>query len=159
MNPQFLTSRWRDNLRDGIAGCAGLAIMQSLANLADLPIAGVPFACSIILIVAAPQSDTAQPRNVVGGHVLSALSGSTMALLMAPHWWTLPIAIGLAIFAMQVTRTLHPPAGLTAVIAATQSVSWHFVLTPILSGAVVLVLLSCAYLRWVRRVSWPEAWF
>lgn len=133
--------------------------MQSLANLADLPIAGVPFACSIILIVAAPQSDTAQPRNVVGGHVLSALSGSTMALLMAPHWWTLPIAIGLAIFAMQVTRTLHPPAGLTAVIAATQSVSWHFVLTPILSGALVLVLLSCAYLRWVRRVSWPGAWF
>jgi len=148
----------REHLRDAIAGCLGLAAMQGLANLADLPIAGVPFACSIILIVAAPDSETAQPRNVVGGHVLSALSGCLMALLMAPHWWTLPLAIGLAIFAMLLTRSLHPPAGLTAVIAATQPVSWHFVVTPILSGALVLVLLSCGYLRWVRGLSWPRAW-
>jgi len=145
-------------LRDALAGFAGLALMQILADFAGLPMTGIPFACSVILIIAAPASDTAQPRNLVAGHLLAALSGYAAAVLVTPSWWTLPIAIGLAMFAMQATRSLHPPAGLTAAITATQPVSWGFVLSPVLIGALLIVLLSFCYFRSIG-LRWPQQWF
>lgn len=150
--------RWLDILRDALAGCAGLALLQSLADFAELPMTGVPFVCSMILVIATPDSDAARPRNVVVGHLLAALSGCAAALLIVSSWWALPVAIGLAMFAMQATRTLHPPAGLTAAIATTQDVSWEFILSPVLTGALLLVFLCFFYFRSIGH-RWPQSWF
>ncbi len=59
----------------GVGGAAGVAIMVGLADLAALPLAAVPFATSIVLVMAACESAPAQPRAIAGGHILSTLSG------------------------------------------------------------------------------------
>lgn len=145
-------------LRNAIAGGIAVILMHEFAHLADLQIAVVPFACSIILLLCLPDSDSAQPRSVVGGHVVCALSGCMAALLMGPNWLSVAAGIAIAMLIMELSRTVHPPAGLTALIAATHAKTWDFVLVPVLSGATILVLLCFLYYRAFGHSQWPKSW-
>ncbi|MHB0775048.1 HPP family protein [Halomonas sp. WWR20] len=99
-----------------------------------------PFGVTCVLLFATP---LAQPRNVVGGHLVSALAG-----LLALHWLgTGPLAmgggVGVAIALMQFLRVVHPPAGANPlVIIMTGIADVHFLLTPVLSGSLILVLIA-----------------
>ncbi len=109
------------------------------------------FGASSVLIYGAIQSPLAQPRNLLGGHVLSAVLGVTIALLLPDILWlTAPLAVSLSIIIMQMTRTLHPPGGATALIAVSGSdkikdMGYWFVLSPVLSGAVILLLVALVF--------------
>lgn len=76
-----------------------------------------PMAASMALVAGAPSLPLSQPRNVIGGQVISAIVGVTVGL--ASHsLWAAAIAGGLALGAMLLTRTSHSPAAATAVIGA-----------------------------------------
>ena len=76
------------------------------------------FGASSVLVFGAIQSPLAQPRNVIGGQVISALIGVTIAKFIPDIiWLTAPLAVATSIIAMQFTKTLHPPGGATALIA------------------------------------------
>jgi CBS domain-containing membrane protein len=109
------------------------------------------FGASSVLIYGAIQSPLAQPRNLVGGHVNSALIGVTIYhFLPEPLWLSAPLAVSLSIVVMQMTKTLHPPGGATALLAVigsekiTSSGYW-FVLTPVLSGCLILLLFALIF--------------
>ena len=106
------------------------------------------FGASSVLIYGVIQSPLAQPRNLVGGHLVSALIGVTVFKLMPDViWLTAPLAVSLSIIAMQYTKTLHPPGGATALIAVSGSakikaLGYGYVLFPVLSGVVILLLVA-----------------
>jgi CBS domain-containing membrane protein len=106
------------------------------------------FGASSVLVYGAIQSPLAQPRNLVGGHLISALVGVTIFQLLPDIvWLTAPLAVSLSIVLMQVTKTLHPPGGATALIAVIGSdnvkkLGYMYVLSPVLTG--VLILLAVA---------------
>ncbi len=106
------------------------------------------FGASCVLVYGVIESPLAQPRNLVGGHVVSAIVGVTIQkLLPETIWIAAPLAVALSIVLMQVTKTLHPPGGATALIAVTgsaqiTSLGYWYVLNPVLSG--VLILLAAA---------------
>jgi CBS-domain-containing membrane protein len=96
--------------------------------------------------------------NVVGGHVICALIG-----LAALHWlgaspWSLALAVGVSIAAMMATRTVHPPAGSNPVIVFLGHPGWSFILFPVLSGALLLVLIALIYNNTVRKTPYPHYW-
>lgn len=109
------------------------------------------FGASSVLIYGAIQSPLAQPRNLVGGHVVSALIGVTVARFLPDILWlTAPTAVAFSIVLMQITKTLHPPGGATALIAVigsakVKALGYWFVLTPVLSGALVLLLVALVF--------------
>jgi CBS-domain-containing membrane protein len=70
-----------------LGGGLGIGVMVALASWADVPLAVVPFTTSIVLVMAAPESKQAQPRNIVGGHVLSALCGLAIVALFGSNPW------------------------------------------------------------------------
>ena len=73
---------------------------------------------SAVLIYGAIKSPLAQPRNFLGGHIISALIGVTAFKLLAPHLWlAAALAVATSIAVMHATKTLHPPGGATALIA------------------------------------------
>lgn len=80
------------------------------------------FGASSVLVYGVIQSPLAQPRNLIGGHLVSAIIGVSVQQF-APDilWLTAPLAVSLSIVLMQVTKTLHPPGGATALIAVTGS--------------------------------------
>jgi CBS domain-containing membrane protein len=106
------------------------------------------FGASSVLVYGVIQSPLAQPRNLIGGHLISALIGVTVQKF-APDilWITAPLAVSLSIVLMQITKTLHPPGGATALIAVTGSVElknlgYWYVMSPVLTGSIILLLVA-----------------
>ncbi len=92
------------------------------------------FGASAVLIFGAPRSPLAQPRNLIGGHLVSAICGCTVRIAIDrfEHSTACALAVALAIVAMQLTETTHPPGGATALIAVTtRHLQNHFFLVPV----------------------------
>ena len=114
-----------------------------------------PFGASCVLVFALPQSPLAQPRNVIGGHLVSAAVGLLVFTLLGAHPWSFAIGVGLAITAMQITGTLHPPAGADPIVVILAKAGWLFLASPILIGAVVIVLGGIIFHKTVSRRDYP----
>ncbi|HEY9129336.1 MAG TPA: HPP family protein [Sulfurovum sp.] len=106
------------------------------------------FGASAVLIYGVPNAELSQPRNLIGGHIISALIGITVYKYLPFEISVLSaLAVSLSIVAMHFTRTLHPPGGATALIAVIGSSQIHelgymFVITPITIGAVILLIIA-----------------
>ena len=109
------------------------------------------FGASSVLIYGAIQSPLAQPRNSVGGHLISALIGVTIYKFLPDIIWiTAPLSVALSIVIMQMTKTLHPPGGATALIAVIGSekikaLGYLYVWTPVLTGALILFVVALIF--------------
>lgn len=145
----------REHLWTFLGAFVGIGLI-GLLNRYQLPPADAPlligsFGASSVLIYGVINSPLAQPRNLVGGHVLSALIGVTMFRLLAPEPWLAgALAVSLAIVGMQITKTLHPPGGATALIAVIGSpqlkaLGYWYVLVPVLSGVLMLLLVALLF--------------
>ncbi|HTF05823.1 MAG TPA: HPP family protein [Bacteroidia bacterium] len=109
------------------------------------------FGASSVLVYGAIQSPLAQPRNLIGGHVISALIGVTIYKFLPDIIWiTAPLAVALSIVFMQITKTLHPPGGATALIAVIGSekikaLGYWYVLSPVLTGTLILFVVALIF--------------
>jgi CBS-domain-containing membrane protein len=119
----------------------------------------VPFATSIVLVMGTPEAAPAQPRALVGGHVVATLAGLVVVKLAGPAPWAAAFAVGLAMAAMHLTGTFHPQAGIDALIVVVSGLSWSFLLAPVAAGAVLLALCALVWHRVVGRTAWPQRWW
>lgn len=143
-------------------GMAGLASLVAIFPQADLLVIG-SFGASAVLLFAAPSAPFSQPRNLVGGHVISALVG-VASYQYLPDILVLQeaFAVATAIALMMVTRTIHPPGGATALIGVIgsdyiHSLGWAYVF-PVLMGAVILLLAALLSNNLYRYGSYPQRW-
>lgn len=122
------------------------------------------FGASAVLVYGAVRSPLAQPRNLVGGHILSAAVGvAAFKLLGGEGWPAAAAAVATAIGAMHATKTLHPPGGATALIAVIGGESVHrlgflYVLCPAALGALVLLVVGLVVNNIPRGRRYPEFW-
>lgn len=119
------------------------------------------FGASSVLVYGVIQSPLAQPRNLIGGHLISALIGVTVQKL-APDilWITAPLAVSSSIVLMQITKTLHPPGGATALIAVTGSaelknLGYWYVVSPVLAGSLILLLVALFFNNITANRQYP----
>ncbi|HEY5825604.1 MAG TPA: HPP family protein, partial [Cyclobacteriaceae bacterium] len=103
----------------------------------------------------------AQPRNLIGGHVISALVGVTITYLLPDIIWiTAPLAVAQSIVLMQVTKTLHPPGGATALLAVIgsakiKSLGFWYVFSPILTGCLILLFVALIFNNITSKRHYP----
>jgi CBS-domain-containing membrane protein len=118
-----------------------------------------PLGASCVLLFGYPASPLAQPRNIVLGNLLGALVGVLLVSTAGQGPAVLALAVGLTILLGQQLRCLHPPAGGMAFLAVYLKVAWGFLLFPVVSGSMLLVLLAWAFSRWVPGASpYPRHW-
>jgi len=123
------------------------------------------FGASAVLIYGAPRSPLAQPRNLVGGHILSALVGVICWKLFHPYPWLAgALAVATAIVLMHLTRTLHPPGGATALIAVIGSPQIHhlgflYIFIPATVAPLILLLVAVLINNIPKSRRYPEIWF
>jgi CBS-domain-containing membrane protein len=145
-------------------GAAGLLTQACLAGL-DLTLMIGSLGASAVLLYGAPRSPLAQPRNLLGGHFLSAIVGVACWKLLHPFpWLAAALAVSTAIAVMHVTRTLHPPGGATALIAVIGSREVHdlgflFAVVPATAGPLVLLAAALVVNNIPRSRQYPEFWF
>ena len=131
----------------------------------DLTLLIGSFGASAVLIYGAVRSPLGQPRNLVGGHVLSAFIGViAWKLFHADPWLASAFAVATAIAVMHLTRTLHPPGGATALIAVIGSDQIHaagflYVLVPATIGPVILLVVALVINNLSPTRRYPEIWW
>ena len=146
----------------GIAAVASLN--YKILENSDLVLIIGSFGASAVLIYGAIKSPLAQPRNLLGGHVFSAVIGVACYQLLGSHMWlSSSVAVATAIAIMHVTKTLHPPGGATALIAVIGSAKIHnlgylYVLIPVGLGALIMLLVALLVNNIPRSRRYPEFW-
>lgn len=123
------------------------------------------FGASAMLVFGAPHAPFAQPRNVIGGHIISALVGVLVQQhLGAQPWLASALAVALSVAAMHVTATLHPPGGATSLIAVVGSpelkeFGYTYALYPVGVSVLAMVLVGVFYNNLSKRRSYPIYWW
>jgi CBS domain-containing membrane protein len=150
-----------DSLRGGAGALLGLLFAGLLGRFAVggpifqeegwlHPLLAAPIGASAVLVFAVPASPLAQPRSVLGGNIISALVGITVAVLVPQPLIAAPLAVGLAIATMMMLGCLHPPGGAVALITviggpAVTKAGYLFALNPIAVDSLLLVAAGIAW--------------
>ena len=126
-----------------------LAVLNSIdeSNLWLIP----PFGASMVLVMAVHESPLAHPKNVLFGHIISAFSGVFIFAIFGFSSLSVGAGVGLAIFLMMATKTVHPPAGANPIIAILGAKGMGFILMPVAVGASFIVLFAIIYNKSLKR--------
>jgi len=152
-----------------IASLIGVGAIAYLEHFffkeSDLVLIIGSFGASAVLVFGAIESPMAQPRNLIGGHIILATIGVASYQLMHNHiWLAAAIAVATAIAAMHATKTLHPPGGATALIAIIGSDKIHnlgymYILIPAGSGALIMLIIALLLNNIPKSRKYPLFWF
>lgn len=133
---------------------AGIGAMLAIATLGfaqelhpDIIWVMAPFGATAVLLFGLPASPLAQPKNVIGGHMITSIIGVVFATFFAINPISLAVATGLGVSAMMITKTTHPPAGANPLLIMLTGQTWSFLFTPVLIGAVALVIIGRLFQR------------
>lgn len=147
----------------GIGACGWLS--SRYFEPRDLSLLIGSFGASAVLVYGAVKSPLAQPRNLIGGHVISGLVGvACWQVFGATLWVAAALAVSIAIVAMLATKTLHPPGGATALIAVIggpkiHSLGFLYAFIPVGAGALVLMLVALLVNNLNQNRKYPEYWW
>lgn len=147
------------------SGIASVAfINHKIFKGTDLVMIIGSFGASAVLIYGAIKSPLAQPRNLIGGHIISAIIGvTTYKVFHNQMWLAAAVAVATAIAVMHATRTLHPPGGATALIAVIGSPKIHdlgylYAIIPAGLGAVIMLVVAVLINNIPASRQYPEYW-
>jgi len=130
----------------------------------DLTLVMSSMGSSAVLIYGAVHSPFAQPRNLIGGHIVSAIVGVACYKLFSDTWLAAAIAVSTSIAMMHLTRTLHPPGGSTALFAVVGSgtihrMGWSYVLLPATVAPLIMLAVALLVNNIPNTRRYPERWF
>ena len=147
----------------GIGLCGYLS--SQFFEIRDMTLLIGSFGASAVLVYGAIRSPLAQPRNLVGGHVISGIIGVACCHWCGePVWLAAALAVSLSIVAMLATRTLHPPGGATALIAViggdkVYTLGFLYPFIPVGLGALILLIVGLLVNNVSKNRRYPEYWF
>jgi len=133
-------------------------VIGYLAYSTSYPIIMGSFGASIFVLFVLPESPFAQPRNVVLGHFVTTLVGLIFFQMISSDWWSMAIALAVAIALMQILRIPHPPAGSNPFIVFLLGANWDYLWMPTLIGSVLIVVVALFYNNISEARSYPKYW-
>ena len=114
------------------------------------------FGSSMVLLYGYPESPFAQPKNVFFGHLVTALVGLVVLHFMPmPIFITIPLAVGFGVGLMILFNVTHPPAGGNPIIVIVGSVSFDYLLTPVIIGSIVIIIFALVVNRFILKKTYP----
>ena len=153
---------WREAVVSGLGGALAMGVLYALTvDLKLVTCFMAPFGASCALVFGLPTSPVSQPRNIIGGHMLSALVGLVVFSVSGRvTWLEMALAVGLAMVAMAITRTYHPPAAVTALLPVLQKITtFTWALAPVGLGALLLVVIAVLYNNLFAERRYPVFWW
>ena len=114
------------------------------------------FGSSMVLLFGFPESPFAQPKNVFFGHLVTALVGVVfVAFVPLPLFVNIALAVGVGIFFMILLNIVHPPAGGNPIMVIIGSVSYDYLLSPIIFGCIIIISLAILINKFLLKKNYP----
>ena len=115
------------------------------------------FGSSMVLLFGYPESPFAQPKNVFFGHVLTALVGIIfLHFVPLPLYIIIPMAVGFGVCLMILFNVTHPPAGGNPIIVIIGGVSIEYLLSPVISGSIIIIIFAIILNRLILKKKYPS---
>tara|TARA_Y100000741_G_C17901218_1_gene415385 strand:- start:55 stop:522 length:468 start_codon:yes stop_codon:yes gene_type:complete len=115
------------------------------------------FGSTMVLLYGYPESPFAQPKNIILGHFLTSLIGIIfLNFVPLPIFINIPLAVGFGVMLMILLKVTHPPAGGNPIIVIIGSVSYDYLLTPVIVGSIVVVLFGFIINKFLLKKKYPK---
>ena len=117
------------------------------------------FGSTMVLLYGYPESPFAQPKNIFFGHLVTAVVGvAVLNFIPLPIYITIPLAVGLGVGLMIFLDITHPPAGGNPIIVIIGSVSYDYLLSPIILGSIIVLVFGIVVNKFVLKKKYPQKW-
>jgi CBS-domain-containing membrane protein len=117
------------------------------------------FGSTMVLLYGYPESPFAQPKNIFFGHLVTAVVGvAVLNFIPLPIYITIPLAVGLGVGLMIFLDVTHPPAGGNPIIVIIGSVSYDYLLSPIILGSIIVLVFGILVNKFVLKKKYPQKW-
>ena len=115
------------------------------------------FGSSMVLLYGYPESPFAQPKNVFFGHLITAVVGLFfLNFVTLPIYIIIPLAVGFGVGLMIFLNVTHPPAGGNPIIVIIGSVSFDYLLSPVITGSIIIIVFAIIINRFILKKSYPS---
>lgn len=146
------------SLKSSIGGFLAIAFVGWLAQVTGQTLILGSLGASCVMLFGFPDLPFSQPRNVLGGHLITATIGLTCLTIFGPSYWAMALALALSLFALMATGLPHPPAGSNPIIIFLSLPGWGFLLFPTLAGVLGILLIAIIYNNLTRQSAYPKYW-
>ncbi len=114
------------------------------------------FGSSMVILYGYPESPFAQPKNIFFGHLVTSVIGIlVLNFIPLQLFIIIPIAVGLGVGFMILLNVTHPPAGGNPIIVIIGSVSYDYLINPIIFGTLIVILFGIVLNRFVLKKKYP----
>ena len=117
------------------------------------------FGSSALILFVFHDSEFAQPKNIFFGHLICIIIGIFINKLIGISFISLGLSVGICVTVMMYLKIVHPPAAANPLIALFANVSYDFILFPIITGSIVLILASFFINKFILGRAYPKKWF
>ena len=146
-----------------VSGISAAIVISLLAFLTLETSAGVwlmfSFGATVFIVFVLYNLETAQPKNIFFGHLISILVGILFNETIGLSFYSLGLSVGIAIILMVYFKVMHPPAASNPLVALSMDLSFDFILFPVVTGAIVIIIMSILINRIILKRNYPTKWF
>ena len=148
------------NLEPLICGISAAIVIGILAFLTLRTSAGVwlmfSFGATVFLVFALYDLETAQPKNIFWGHLVSVLVGIIFNETIGFSFYSLGLSVGFAVALMVYLKIMHPPAASNPIVVLFTDVSFEYILFPVISGTIAIILISIFINKIILKRKYPK---
>lgn len=137
--------KYESMLLGALGATLGIVLLQVLSETSNIALLVAPFGATFVLVFALPESPLVKPRNIIGGYLIATVTGLVFYQIMGDTPISLGLTFGISFVLMQLTKTLHPPAGSIPLLIMFSKSDWSYVITPILVGVILILVYEKFY--------------
>ena len=146
-----------------VSGISAAIVISILAYLTLETSTGIwlmfSFGATVFIVFVLYDLETAQPKNIFFGHLISMLVGIFFNETVGLSFYSLGLSVGIAVVLMVYFKVMHPPAASNPLVALTMDLSFDFILFPVITGTIIIILMSVLINKIILKRNYPKRWF
>mgnify|MGYP001320715610 CR=1 FL=1 len=151
------------NIEPILSGISAAIVIGVLAFLTLRTSAGIwlmfSFGATVFIVFVLYNLETAQPKNIFFGHLVSLLVGIIFNETIGFSFYSLGLSVGIAVTLMVYLNIMHPPAASNPLVVLFTDVSYNYIVFPVIVGTIAIILMSVFINKIILKRNYPTKWF